>query len=232
MATSFEEIYCLNSVIKFDKRLNNKPKYALYDLYWKYLQYAISMFYYDCKKDLYDLNPFSLTEYEFVGDGENNIFNLNPAPLTSSFDIYVQLDCSEEKRQIVDYEWDEKSNTITFKSYTPAINESIFIYSYNIGSFTADLDYNEKTILAKAMNIPYYEEQVANSKTLVFSTYGGSVKMHSQAEHLKTTIEAFEKCKREVEGDINAYSYRVAPLGLKGLGARTVCLNPLRYKKT
>ena len=35
MATSFEEIYCLNSVIKIDQRLTNKPSYMLYDLYNK-----------------------------------------------------------------------------------------------------------------------------------------------------------------------------------------------------
>ena len=50
MATSFEEIYCLNSVIKIDQRLTNKPSYMLYDLYWKYLQLAIPYFQYDCRK--------------------------------------------------------------------------------------------------------------------------------------------------------------------------------------
>ena len=30
MATSFEEIYCLNSVIKIDQRLTNKPSYMQY----------------------------------------------------------------------------------------------------------------------------------------------------------------------------------------------------------
>ena len=44
MATSFEEIYCLNAVIKNDQRLYNKPLYAIYSLNWKYLQMAISLF--------------------------------------------------------------------------------------------------------------------------------------------------------------------------------------------
>ena len=52
MATSFEEIYCLNTVIKIDKRLNNKPSYLLYELNWKYLEFAIAMFQFDCRKDL------------------------------------------------------------------------------------------------------------------------------------------------------------------------------------
>ena len=80
------------------------------------------------------------------------------------------------------------------------------------------------------MNIPYYEEQMTNSKILNFATYGGSIKMHSQAEQLKTLTSAYQMTKRELEGDISNYSYRTAPKGLKGLGARTVCLHQLRYQ--
>ena len=87
MATSFEEIYCLNSVIKIDQRLTNKPSYMLYDLYWKYLQMAISLFQYDCRKNLYDNVPFSLTEYSFTGVGVKNIFKLYP---TTKF-LYTTL---------------------------------------------------------------------------------------------------------------------------------------------
>ena len=80
------------------------------------------------------------------------------------------------------------------------------------------------------MNIPYYEEQMTNSKILNFATYGGSIKMHSQAEQLKTLTSAYQMTKRELEGDVNRYTYRTAPVGLGGLGARTVCLHPLRYQ--
>ena len=54
--------------------------------------------------------------------------------------------------------------------------------------------------------------------------------MHSQAEQLKTLTSAYQMTKRELEGDISQYTYRTAPKGLKGLGARTVCLHPLRYQ--
>lgn len=233
MATSFEEIYCLNAVIKSDQRLLNKPSYMLYDLCWKYLQLAIPYFQYDCRKNLLDLVPFSLTEYSFIGDGENNIFQLNPVPNLGEvpdFNITLQIDCGQEPREVKDYMWDSENNTITLTNITPAIGETIKIVVYEIGYFYADLNYDEKAILARAMNIPYYEEQMTSSRILNFAVYGGSIKMHSQAEHLKTVTSLYQGYKREVEGDIHDYSYRTAPKGLRGLGARTVCLHPLRYQ--
>lgn len=233
MATSFEDIYCLNSVIKIDQRLANKPSYALYDLYWKYLQLAIPYFQYDCRKNLLDLVPFSLTEYSFTGDGESNIFKLDPAPTVTdnlSFYISTQIDCGKPEVQINNYQWDDINNTIILTDITPAIGETINIITYDVGHFNADLNYDEKAILARAMNIPYYEEQMTNSKILNFATYGGSIKMHSQAEQLKTLTSAYQMTKRELEGDVNRYTYRTAPVGLGGLGARTVCLHPLRYQ--
>lgn len=233
MATSFEEIYCLNTVIKIDQRLVDKPSYILYDLYWKYLQLSIPYFQYDCRKDLLDLVPFSLTEYSFTGDGEENMFQLDPAPENTEdikFYITLQVDCGSTAREVVDYEWDSKHNVITLTNATPAPGEIINIASYNIGQFNADLNYDEKAILARAMNIPYYEEQMTNSKILNFATYGGSIKMHSQAEQLKTLTSAYQMTKRELEGDISHYTYRTAPLGLLGLGGKTVCLNRLRHR--
>jgi hypothetical protein len=233
MATSFEEIYCLNAVIKSDERLVGQPSYKLYDLYWKYLQLAIPYFQYDCRKNLLDLVPFSLTEYSFTGDGMNNIFKLEPAPEMGEnplFYISTQIDCGQPSVEVTDYQWDNINNTITFTNYTPAIGEIINITVYQIGYFNADLNYDEKAILARAMNIPYYEEQMTSSKILNFAVYGGSIKMHSQAEQIKTVTALYQGYKREVEGDISMYSYRTAPKGLKGLGARTVCLHPLRYQ--
>lgn len=233
MATSFEDIYCLNTVIKQDSRLLNQPSYALYDLDWKYLQLAIPYFQYDCRKNLLDLVPFSMTKYTFTGDGVNNIFELSPAPTGGddlNFYISLQIDCKQPTREVSDYTWDSENNALTLTSNTPAMGETIEIRAYNIGHFNADLNYDEKAILARAMNLPYYEEQMTNSKILNFATYGGSIKMHSQAEQLKTVSNAYQTTKREVEGDISHYSYRTAPLGLKGLGARTVCLHPLRYQ--
>lgn len=230
--TSFEEIYCLNAVIKQDQRLVDKPSYMLYDLCWKYLQLSIPYFQYDCRKDLLDLVPFSLTEYSFTGDGESNIFELDPIPASKSLNFYIttQMDCSQPSVQISKYIYDEETHTIMLTDSTPTLGETITIMAYDIGHFNADLNYDEKAILARAMNLPYYEEQMTNSKVLNFAVYGGSIKMHSQAEHEKILTQVYTTTKRELEGDISHYSYRTAPRGLFGLGGRTVCLNRLRYR--
>lgn len=232
MATGFDEIYCLNAVIKNDQRLYNKPLYAIYSLNWKYLQMAISMFQYDCKKDLYDNVPFSLTEYSFIGDGSNNIFKLDPAPEITDANFYItkQVSCGQPEIRITDYIWDDINSTITLTE-TPEIGTSININVYEIGQFNQTLDYDEKRILAEAMNIFYYEEYMTNTKVLNFATYGGSVKMHSQAEQEKVVLEAFRTAKREVEGDINKYTYKTAPHLLFGLGARTSCYHQLMSRR-
>ena len=190
------------------------------------------MFQFDCRKDLKDLIPFSLTKYSFTGDGVNNIFQLDPAPTSENLEFYIntQIDCGQPSVQVTDYLWDDINKTITFTNITPAPGEVVEIYAYVIGQFNCDLEYSEKAILASAMNIPYYQEQLTNSEILQFATYGGSIKMHSQAEQIKNLNETLRNAKREVEGDISNYSCRTAPVGYKGLGARTVCLHPLRYQ--
>lgn len=229
MATSFEEIYCLNAVIKNDQRLYNKPTYMIYSLNWKYLQLAIALFQYDCRKNLYDFVPFSLTSYSFIGDSVNNIFKLDPAPdytMDTNFYITKQLDCEKPVLQETSYTWDDINDTIILDDI-PEIGSTVTIYAYEVGQFNEDLDFDEKRILAEAMNIFYFEEYMTNSKVLNFATYGGSIKMHSQAEQLKTVTAAYQASKREVEGDISKYTYKTAPFGLGGLGARTTCYYPL-----
>ena len=81
------------------------------------------------------------------------------------------------------------------------------------------------------MNIFYYEEYMTNTKVLNFATYGGSVKMHSQAEQEKVVLEAFKTAKLQVEEDINKYTFKTAPHLLFGLGARTSCYYQLMSQR-
>lgn len=226
MATSFKEIYCLNSVIKSDNRLLNKPDYEIYSLYWKYLQLSISYFEYDCLKSLNNYIPFSLIEYSFIGNGEDNIFKLEPAPeFSMSPDFYISktITCGTSLIQESEYTWDSENNTITLTGDTPEIDSKINIYAYEIGQFNEDLNLDEKRILANAMNIPYLQEQIDQRKLLNFAVYGGSVKMHSQAEHLKVLGETLQNQIELVEKSVIRYSFRTAPVGYGGLGARTSC---------
>lgn len=228
MATNFNEIYCLNAVIKNDSRLLEKPSYELALLNWKYLQFAISKFMYDCRKNLMDYIPYSNTKYTFIGDGINNIFELTPAPsfdMDMNFYVGVQVACGQPFVSITDYQWDSENNTITLKN-APAVNSTIDIVAYQAGQFNEDLNIDEKTILADAMNIPYFEEAITNRRLLNFTVYGGSIKMHSQAEHEKVLLNALADQRNLVDGEISNYSYRTAPFGYAGLGARTTCYYP------
>lgn len=228
MATSFDEIYCLNAVIKSDIRLSQKPSYELELLNWKYLQFAIKEFMYDCRKDLTDYIPFTSTEYSFTGNGVDNIFQLTPAPeldMTPEFYIGVQVACGQPMITISSYKWDNENNTLTLDN-APVVGSTIKIVVYQSGQFNEDLNIDEKTILADAMNIPYFEEAISNRKILDFTVYGGSIKMHSQAEHEKVLLSALSEQKNLVMGEINNYSYRTAPFGYGGLGARTTCYYP------
>ena len=228
MATSFDEIYCLNAVIKSDIRLSQKPSYELELLNWKYLQFAIKEFMYDCRKDLTDYIPFTSVKYSFTGNGVDNIFQLTPAPeldMTPEFYIGVQAACGQPVTVISKYQWDNENNTLTLDS-APLPGSNIEIVVYQSGQFNEDLSIDEKTILADAMNIPYFEEAISNRKILDFTVYGGSIKMHSQAEHEKVLLSALSEQRNLVMGEISNYSYRTAPFGYAGLGARTTCYYP------
>lgn len=234
MATSFDEIYCLNSVIKNDTRLIEKPDYEIYALYWKYLQLSIPQFEYDCLKNLNDYIPFSLTKYSFIGNGVDNIFELTPAPiltLTPDFYISKQITCGVKAVEETEYVWDSENNTITLTKDIPEIGSTIEIYLYEIGQFNEDLNLDEKRILANAMLIPYLQEQKDQRKLVNFAVYGGSIKMHSQAEHLKVLNETLQNQNEYVEGLINTYSYRTAPKRYPGLGGRTVCYHRNLYNQ-
>ena len=215
MATSFDEIYCLNAVIKSDIRLSQKPSYELELLNWKYLQFAIKEFMYDCRKDLTDYIPFTSVRYSFTGNGVDNIFQLTPAPeldMTPEFYIGVQAACGQPVTVISKYQWDNENNTLTLDN-APIPGSNIEIVVYQSGQFNEDLNIDEKTILADAMNIPYFEEAISNRKILDFTVYGGSIKMHSQAEHEKVLLSALSEQRNLVMGEISNYSYRTAPFG-------------------
>lgn len=230
MATSFEEIYCLNSVIKTDSRLANKPDYEIYALNWKYLQLSIpELMRNKCLINrIADYVPFSLVEYNFTGNGADNIFELTPAPTfdsTPSFYISKQIVCGEPSIQITDYMYDSENNTIILKSDTPEVGSKISIKVFEIGHFNKDLTLEEKRILATAMVVPYLEEQRDQQKLLNFAVYGGSIKMHSQAEHIKVLDSAIDSQLQLVDRYITDYTFGRAPLGYPGLGGRTVCLH-------
>jgi hypothetical protein len=217
--TDFNEIYCLNLVMKNDPRLAKIPINNYYSLCWKYLQVAISRFQYECLYDLTDNVPFVEVDYEYECNGIDSVFELeeNSAIVSPNFAIF--LVSGDETKTITDYDYDSENNTITLTDI-PVDGEVLKIAEYQIGHFNSDLTYREKEILAQAMLIPYLEENQNRESLLNQFVYGGSVKIHSQAEHLKTIESALKEQVKMVNNLIIDYTYRANLEEYGGLGTR------------
>lgn len=218
--TDFNEIYCLNLTMKNDPRLAKIPLNVYYSLCWKYLQVAISRFQYESIPDLTDNVPFLEIDYEYISDGVDTQFqlNVNDAMITPNF--VVSLLIGEEMENIEQFTYDSATNTITLQE-APLEGAILKIYEYQIGYFNSELTYREKEILAQAMLIPYLEENQNRESLLNQFVYGGSVKIHSQAEHLKTIEAALKEQQRIVNNLIIDYSYRANLENYNGLGTRS-----------
>ena len=219
MLTDFNEIYCLNLVMKNDPRLAKIPINNYYSLCWKYLQVAISRFQYECLYDLTDNVPFMEVDYEYDCNGIDSVFGLGENSTMTSPNFSIYLVSGDNITEIKDYEYDAENNSISLGE-APLEGEVLKIAEFQIGYFNSDLTYREKEILAQAMLIPYLEENQNRESLLNQFVYGGSVKIHSQAEHLKTISTALKDQVKMVNNLIIDYTYRANLEEYGGLGTR------------
>ena len=218
--TDFNEFYFLNFVMKNDPRLAKIPLNMYYSLCWKYLQVAISRFQYESIIDITDNVPFAETDYEYICDGIETTFQLNEDEgiTTPNFVVTLVLN-DKEKEEITDFTYDAEQNIITLP-IAPMKDSVLQIAEYEIGHFNNELTYREKEILAQGMLIPYLEENQNRESLLNQFVYGGSVKIHSQAEHLKTINTALNDQIKLVHNLIIDYTYRANLENYGGLGTR------------
>lgn len=222
MATSFDKIYCLASVLRKDTTLASLPSYQYYQLCEKQLMIGKAMFVYDCLNDLNSYSPYSLSEYVFTGDGVDNEFVLSPAPESTQTNIYVGVQGVEDDllTETISYTYDDITHTLTLSS-APEEGASIVVAFFDIGHFTDDLTDDECAILAESMQIAYYESYMGNAKSLNQVTYSNSIKIHSQAEQLKQLHNiSLEQWRDRVESMIVKYSYRRSTDNLAKLSGR------------
>ncbi len=222
MATSFEKIHCLATILRKDTTLATLPSYQYYELCYKQLIIGKAAFVYDCLKDLNKYTPYSVSEYVFTGDGYDNEFQLTPAPTDLQTNIYVGIKKEDDDllQETIAYTYDSETNILTLED-TPAPNAQVTIAFFDIGSFDDDLDDDECAILAESEQIAYYESYLGNAKTLNQVTYSTTVKIHSQAEQLKQLSNvSITQWRDRVESMINKYSYRRSHDRLKGLSGR------------
>lgn len=220
MGTSFDEIYCMNQLIRSDVRFSEISINDFYLLMWKYLQFSISDFKYDCLKNLTNYTPYSQTIYNFICNGIDNSFHLDPAPTQEDIKFYIYSQIGENIPVDIDvYTYDNINQIITLNSI-PEDGTELTIISYDIGSFNEELDLDEKRILAYGMNIPWLQEQINELNLVRFTVYGGSMKMHSQAEHINRLDNQIKSEVNYINNLINLYSYKTQHNNFDKLGGR------------
>lgn len=213
MGTLFEDIYALNQIIKSDGRINAKPLNLIYQLYFQYLSFAISYFSDDCYKDLDNIIPFSMREYEFTGNGVDNKFILDTAPPTDC-KFYISVDLDSDYT----YFYDDETLEITITPTPPNLG-GIYIAGYIIGEFIETLNMKEKIILAEGMCVPWLEEKRNKEELLSQSISTNDYKRTSQAEHIhQLNISLDNQYWKNVKSMINEYTFKQEPNSLLGLG--------------
>ena len=221
MPTSFEQIYCLNTVIKKDTLLSRLPIYQYYSLCYRQLQYAITAFMYYCLKDITKYTPYSEQEFNFISDGVEVVYDIPDEinPLNTFIYVgYMGVDDSYYI-EILDFTLDILNKTVTLNEALPK-DTKVIIAFYNIGEFEAILEIDEKTILSEGMNIPFLEAFQNNERSLNQIIYTKSYSIHSQAEQLKQlSIISSAQWKDRVEALIIKYSFN-KPKDLSKLGGR------------
>ncbi|MBO7695895.1 MAG: hypothetical protein J6T10_24955 [Methanobrevibacter sp.] len=222
--TDFNEIYCLNLTMKNDPRLAEIPLNMYYSLCWKYLQVAISRFQYESLPDITDNVPFYELDYEYECNGVDTEFALNSSESIPNPNFVISQEYGTEITPITSYTYDGENNKIILDK-APLNGAILKISEFEIGYFNADLNYREKEILAQGMLIPFLEENRNRESLLNQFVYGGSVKIHSQAEHLKTVENALKEQIKIVNNLIIDYTYRANTENYNGLGTRKA---PLR----
>lgn len=223
MATSFEKIHCLATILRKDTTLAALPSYQYYELCSKQLIIGKAAFVYDCLKDLNSYTPYSVSEYNFEGNGVDNEFELTPAPTELQTNIYVGVKGINDDlmTEVIDYTYDAETNILTLNNGIPAVGSQITIAFFDIGSFNDDLDDDECAILAESEQIAYYESYLGNAKSLNQVTYSTTVKIHSQAEQLKQLNNiSITQWRDRVESMIVKYSYRRSSDRLRSLSGR------------
>lgn len=209
MATSFDDIYGLNLVISNDVRLNSLPTNLYYFVLYQYLQFSIGEFNTKSWTSL-ALTEFDQDIYQFVGDGVTDDFVLSPTPEFDTF--YVSVNNIEISS--TGYTYNSTTKTITL-STIPSSGEAVYIANYQIGSFTASLNTEEKTILAIGMNIPFLKSNIFTSKQLKQMISAAPIIINSQANHNKVNKDLLQFSELEFRNKIKNYSWRNDPDSLE-----------------
>jgi len=210
MATSFSNIYELFLLsITDDAYFATLPSYQYYEDVFVYLKKAISTFRTACYKDLTDFTAFSSTEYTLTGDGTDS-YTLSPTPPTDETSTYITVAGTETEDYI------RSGASITFDS--PVTNgQTIFVATFDIGEFAADLNYSEIDILAQIMVLPMLQQELHDVQKMRTSLFSPDFKVFSPAEKMKEIRNAIIEQKNYIRTLISDYQYADDPNDLEKL---------------
>jgi len=186
MATSFDEIYSLNSSIKNNSDIQGKPDNIYYFLLNQQLMFAVGVFCEYSYIDLLDMNEFKQEIYQFDTEPSVTQYTLTPPPPENA-EFYIEIYGVRE----TNYSFDPNTNILILPN-----GGEIYVGAYVIGEFNNTLTLKEKVILADAMNEWFIESKVNDPTALEQIMYAG-VEMSSQAQHNKVNldIEKFRNSK-------------------------------------
>lgn len=227
MPTKLSDIYCLNEVIKNDIRLSKVPKYLFNSISFKYLkigigfaQTIISAEYNDFIKQVSVNVAPTEEDYEFIGNGVDNEFLLNPAPPLNS-EIYVGFEVDGEYVEQKNFTFDSVLNVVTTTNI-PLLNQKVLIVAFTDGEFVGDLDYSLQTIMAESMNIGYLEEKQNTSKLLDTLVHSNTWRVFSQNDQLRGVNFVAKDKRNTVESLLKDYSYSHTGNSMLGLIGKQV----------
>lgn len=181
------------------------------------MQFAISYFQYDCMPAIdktiakvLDYIPYQELAYEFIGNGTDNQFLLEPTPPENCLfyvaykenanSEYIELNSSQ-------FTYDSDLNILTV-NILPELIYELVVVAYVIGQFNDELDFREKNILAEGMNLPYLEETTNDYRLRKQMIYNDSSRIHSQAEQQRVNSQVEEIQRIKIDRLIADYSYR------------------------
>lgn len=222
--TDYTEIYCRFDLLHEDTNQNLPLIYKL-KLYEKYLHMAISYFYKDCNKDLNKRQDMYTYEYNFITDGIEKEFQLDPLPPENTL-IYIAYKETKDSDfiEVDEFSYDADTGIITLP-VIPKCNLDFYICTYVNGYFEDDLEEIEKDILAYGMLTSFNMKQLEKQTLLTHSVYSSSSKTFSKAEHINAVRNVYKNNMDTLKAMINEYTYKYDKNNLWNLTGRDYMYN-------
>jgi len=227
LSTKLSDVFCLNEMTKNDVRLSKVPKYLFNSISFKYLkigigfaQTIISAEYNNFIKDVGVAKEPEEKDYEFVGNGVDNVFLLDPIPPENS-EIYVGFEVDGDYVEQKNFTFDDILNTVTTTT-APLDGQKVLIVAFTDGEFVGDLDYSLQTIMSESMNIAYLEEKQNTSRVLDMLVQSNAWRTFSQNDHLRGVNFVSKDQRSYVENLLKDYSYSHTNNSMMGLIGKKV----------